>query len=53
MSPYFTKVQNILNSFGNILLCYYGIFKKCVLLMYTLECESSVANFISAYEESQ
>ena len=30
-----------------------GIFENGVLLMYTLEVLSSVANFISAYEESQ
>ena len=30
-----------------------GIFESGVLLMYTLEGVSSVANFISAYEESQ
>ena len=32
---------------------YCGIFENGVLLMYTLEGVSSVANFISAYEESQ
>ena len=30
-----------------------GIFENEVLLMYTLEGVSSVANFITAYEESQ
>ena len=30
-----------------------GIFETGVLLMYTLEGVSSVANFITAYEESQ
>ena len=30
-----------------------GIFKNRVLLMYMLEGLSSVANFITAYEESQ
>ena len=30
-----------------------GIFENGVLLMYTLECVSSVANFITAYKESQ
>ena len=30
-----------------------GIFDNGVLLMYTLEGVSSVANFITAYEESQ
>ena len=30
-----------------------GKFENRVLLMYTLEGVSSVANFISAYEESQ
>ena len=30
-----------------------GIFENRVLLMYTLEGVSSVANFITAYEESQ
>ena len=32
---------------------HYGIFENGVLLMYTLEDVSSVANFITAYEESQ
>ena len=32
---------------------HYGTFDKRVLLMYTLEGVSSVANFITAYEESQ
>ena len=32
---------------------HYGIFDNGVLLMYTLEGISSVANFITAYEESQ
>ena len=32
---------------------HYGIFENGVLLMYTLEGVSSVANFIIAYEESQ
>ena len=31
----------------------YGVFLKKVLLMYTLEGLSSVANFITASEESQ
>ena len=30
-----------------------GIFENGILLMYTLEGVSSVANFITAYEESQ
>ena len=30
-----------------------GIFENGVLLMYTLEGESSVANFITVYEVSQ
>ena len=30
-----------------------GIFKNAVLLMYTLDGVSSVANFITAYEECQ
>ena len=30
-----------------------GLFENGVLLMYTLERVSSVANFITAYEESQ
>ena len=34
-------------------LAYCGIFENGVLLMYTLEGVSSVANFITAYEESQ
>ena len=32
---------------------HYGTFENGVLLMYTLEGVSNVANFISAYEESQ
>ena len=32
---------------------HYGTFEDGVLLMYTLEGVSSVANFITAYEESQ
>ena len=32
---------------------HYGTFENGVLLMYTLEDVSSVANFITAYEESQ
>ena len=32
---------------------YYGVFENGVLLMYTLEGVNSVANFITAYEESQ
>ena len=32
---------------------HHGIFENGVLLMYTLEGVSSVANFINAYEESQ
>ena len=31
----------------------YGIFENGDLLMYTLEGVSSVANFITAFEESQ
>ena len=34
-------------------LAHYGIFENGVLLMYTLEGVSTVANFITAYEESQ
>ena len=33
-------------------LAYCGIFENGVLLMYTLEGVSSVANFITAYKES-
>ena len=32
---------------------HYGTFENGVLLLYTLEGVSSVANFITAYEESQ
>ena len=32
---------------------HFGTFEDGVLLMYTLEGVSSVANFITAYEESQ
>ena len=34
-------------------LAHCGIFENGVLLMYTLEGVSSVANFITAYEKSQ
>ena len=48
----FTIVQIIfhflMNHWGDC-----GIFENGVLLMYTLEGISSIANFITAYEESQ
>ena len=47
--PYFTIVQIIFFIFW----AHCGIFENGVLLMYTLEGVSSVANFITAYEESQ
>ena len=34
-------------------LAHCSIFENGILLLYTLECVSSVANFITAYEESQ
>ena len=34
-------------------LAYCGVFENGVLLMYTLEGISSVANFLAAYKESQ
>ena len=52
VSPYFTIVQ-ITFHFLWFPLAHCGIFENGVLLMYTLEGVSSVANFIMAYEESQ
>ena len=52
VNPSFTIVQTIFH----FLLDHWahcGIFENGVLLMYTLEGVSSVANFIAAYEESQ
>ena len=53
VSPYITIVQRL---YFHFLLDHWancGIFENGVLLMYTLEGISSVANFISAYVESQ
>ena len=50
------KVHHKLQPFRDHLGIYWahcGIFENGVLLMYTLEGVSSVANFITAYEESQ
>ena len=62
-SPPKKKEMQVLNgalmaawSSGRLLWDYWahcGIFENGVLLMYTLEGVSSVANFITAYEESQ
>ena len=50
--PYFTIVQIIFHyRWDHWTHC--GIFENGVPLMYTLEDVSSVANFITAYEESQ
>ena len=45
---YFNKVFSALDHWA-----YYSVFENGVLLMYTLEGVNSVANFITAYEESQ
>ena len=50
--PHLTIVQIIFH-FLRDQLAYCDIFENGVLLMYTLEGVSSVANFITAYEESQ
>ena len=48
----YTEVQIILHfHWAHWALC--GIFENGILLLYTLQGVSSVANFISAYEESQ
>ena len=52
MSPYFTIVQIIFRFLWDHW-AHCGIFENGVLLMCTLEGVSSVANFITAYEESQ
>ena len=52
VEPYFTIVQIIFHFLWD-LWAHYGTFEDGVLLMYTLEGVSSVANFITAYEESQ
>ena len=49
---YFTIVQIIFNFLWDHC-AHYGTFEDGVLLTYTLEGVSSVANFITAYEESQ
>ena len=52
MSPYITIMQIVCHFFwGHWAHC--GMFENRVLLMYTLEGVSSVANFITAHEESQ
>ena len=51
-SPYFTIVQIIFHFLWDHW-AHYGTFEDGVLLMYTLEGVSSVAKFITAYEESQ
>ena len=48
-----TIVQIVFHDLWNHSACGYGIFENRVLFMYTLEGVSSVANFITAYEESQ
>ena len=48
----FTIVQIIFHFLWNHW-AHCGVFENGVLLMYTLEGVSSVANFINAYEESQ
>ena len=50
--PYFTIVQIIFHFLWDHW-AHCGIFENGVLLLYTLEGVSSVANFITAYEESQ
>ena len=52
VSPYLTIVQIIFHFLWDHW-AHCGIFENGVLLMYTLEGVSSVANFITAYEESQ
>ena len=52
VSPHFTIVQ-IIFYFLRDHRAHCGIFENGVLLMYTLESVSSVANFINAYEDSQ
>ena len=52
VSPYFTIMQIIFHFLWDHW-AYYGIFEDGVLLMYSLEGVSSVANFNTAYEESQ
>ena len=51
VSPYITIVQIIFHSLWDHW-AHCGIFENGVLLIYTLEGVSSVANFIIAYEES-
>ena len=50
--PYFTIVQIIFHFLWDRRV-HCGIFENGVLLIYTLEGVGSVANFITAYEESQ
>ena len=53
---YFTTLQLVLVSCGGGRTsprAHCGIFENGCLLMYTLEGVSGVANFITAYEESQ
>ena len=50
---YVWKVMQIIFHFLHNQLAHCGIFKNGVLLMYTLQGVSSVANFITAYEQSQ
>ena len=50
--PYFTIVQIIFHFLWDHW-AHCGTFDNGVLLMYTLEGVSSVANFITAYQESQ
>ena len=52
VSLYITIVQIMFHFLWDHL-AHCGIFENGVLLMYTLEDVSSVANFITAYEESQ
>ena len=52
VSLYITIVQIIFH-FLRDHCAHCGIFENGVLLVYTLEGVSSVANFITAYEESQ
>ena len=52
VSPYFIIVQIIFHFLWDHW-AHCGIFENRVLLMYTLEGISSVANFITAYEASQ
>ena len=51
-SPFFTIVQIILRFLWDKW-AYSGIYENEVVLMYTLEGVSSVANFITAFEESK